>query len=266
MQTDFGLSARRADRVLGLSRSARHYRPRARDDGPLIDAMQAHLKDNPGYGFGLLFGVALKPHGWGKTRCWRVYTGLKLNLPRRGRKRLPDRIRDPLQIPAAANDTWSADFMADALWSGRRFRTFNVTDDFNRECLKIEIDTSLPSARVIRALDELVELRGVPRRLRLDNGPEFISAALREWAQRHRVELVHIQPGKPTQNALIERFNRTFRTEVLDRYVFTSLPEVRRMTEDWRHRYNHHRPHRSLGGLSPVAFARAQSPSTSTSA
>lgn len=265
MQTDFGLSARRADRVLGLSRSARHYRPRARDDGPLIDAMQAHLKDNPGYGFGLLFGEALKPRGWGKTRCWRVYTGLKLNLPRRGRKRLPDRIRDPLEIPAIANDTWSADFMADALWSGRRFRTFNVTDDFNRECLKIEIDTSLPSVRVIRALDELVELRGVPRRLRLDNGPEFTSAALRDWAQRHRVELVHIQPGKPTQNALIERFNRTLRTEVLDRYVFTSLPEVRRMTEDWRHRYNHHRPHRSLAGLSPVAFARAQSPSTSTS-
>jgi putative transposase len=118
---------------------------------------------------------------------------------------------------------------------------------------------------VIRALDELVELRGAPRRLRLDNGPEFISVALRDWASRHNVELVHIQPGKPTQNALIERFNRTYRTEVLDRYVFTSLPEVRRMTEDWRHRYNHHRPHRSLAGLSPVAFARAQSPSTSTS-
>lgn len=265
MQRDHALSARRADRVLGLSRSARHYQPRVRDDGALIDAMQAHLKDNPGYGFGLLFGEALRPRGWGKTRSWRVYTALKLNLPRRGKKRLPERIRDPLEIPAAANDTWSADFMADALWSGRRFRTFNVTDDYNRECLKIEIDTSLPSARVIRALDELVELRGAPRRLRLDNGPEFISVALRDWAARHSVDLVHIQPGKPTQNALIERFNRTFRTEVLDRYVFTSLPEVRRMTEDWRHRYNHHGPHRSLAGLSPVAFARAQSPSTSTS-
>ena len=161
----------------------------------------------------------------GKTRCWRVYTGLKLNLPRPSRKRLADRIRDPLEIPAVANDNWPADFMADALWWGRRLRNFDVTDDFNREGLKIEIDTSLPSVRVIRALDELVELRGVPRRLRLDNGPGFISAALRDWAERHRVELEHIQPGMPTQNALIERFNRTFRTEVLDRYVFTSPPK-----------------------------------------
>ncbi len=265
MQTTHGLSGRRVDRVLGLSRSARHYRPRARDDGPLIEAMQAHIAANPGHGFGLLFACALKPRGWGKTRSWRVYTGLKLNLPRRGKRRLPERVRDPLDVPVTANHTWSADFMADALWSGRRFRTFNVNDDFNRESLRIEIDTSLPAARVIRALDELVELRGAPCRLRLDNGPEFISAALKDWAHRHAVELVHIQPGKPTQNAYIERFNRTFRTEILDRYVFTSLPEVRRMTEDWRHRYNHHRPHRALAGLSPVAFAQAQSPPTSTS-
>lgn len=265
MQTTYGVSARRADRVLGLSRSARHYLPRPREDGPLIEAMLTHVAANPGHGFGLLHACALKPHGWGKTRSWRVYTALKLNLPRRGKRRLPTRIRDPLEVPASANHTWSADFMADALWSGRRFRTFNVNDDFNRESLRIEVDTSLPAARVIRALDELVELRGAPRRLRLDNGPEFISAALKDWARRHVVDLIHIQPGKPTQNAYIERFNRTYRTEVLDRFVFTSLEEVRRMTEDWRDRYNHHRPHRSLAGLAPVAFARAQSPSTSTS-
>jgi putative transposase len=265
MQTHHGLSARRADRTLGLSRSARHYRPRPRDDAPLIETIESHLKDNPGHGFSLLFDQALHPRGFGKTRSWRVYVALKLNLPRRGKRRLPDRIREPLEVPMHANHTWSADFMADALWSGRRFRTFNVNDDFNRESLRIEIDTSLPSQRVIRALDELVELRGAPRRLRLDNGPEFISAALRQWAQQHGIELIHIQPGKPTQNAYIERFNRTFRTEVLDRYVFTSLNEVRRMAEDWRHRYNHDRPHRSLGGLSPIRYAMASSTLTSTS-
>ena len=141
----------------------------------------------------------------------------------------------------------------------------NVNDDFNRESLRIEIDTSLPSQRVIRALDELIELRGAPRPLRLDNGPEFISAALRQWAQQHRVELIHIQPGKPTQNAYIERFNRTFPTEVLDHYVFIALDEVHRMAEDWRHRYNHDRPCRSLSGLSPVRYAIAPSALTSTS-
>ena len=265
MQRDHGLSARRADGALSLSRSARHYRPRLRDDSRLIDAIEHHLKENPGHGFGLLLSQGLRPQGFGKTRAWRVYLRLKLNLPRRGKRRLPDRIREPLEIPLKANHTWSADFMVDALWSGRRFRTFNVNDDFNRESMKIEIDSSLPSARVIRALDELVEVRGAPLRLRLDNGPEFISAALKDWAQRQGVMLIHIQPGKPTQNAYIERFNRTFRTEVLDRYVFNSLTEVRLMTEDWRHRYNHQRPHRSLGGLSPINYAMAHSPSSSAS-
>jgi putative transposase len=265
MQTDHALSARRADRVLGLSRSARHYRPRPCNDGPVIDAIQKHLAVDPRHGFSLLFGQTLKPGGFGKTRSWRVYCALRLNLPRRGKRRLPERIREPLDVPPHANHTWSADFMADALWSGRRFRTFNVNDDYNRESLHIEIDTSLPSQRVIRALDELLEVRGAPRRLRLDNGPEFISAALKQWAKQRGVELVHIQPGKPTQNAYIERFNKTYRTEVLDCYVFTSLSEVRCMTEDWRYRYNHHRPHRALGGLPPVPFAMAQSPQTSTS-
>lgn len=154
--------------------------------------------------------------------------------------------------------------MSDALWSGRRFRIFNVNDDFNRESMKIDIDRSLPSTRIVHALDELVEVRGAPKRLRLDNGPEFISEALKQWAKRHGVDLVHIQPGKPTQNAYIERFNRTFRTEVLDRFVFTTLDEVRRMAEDWRYRYNHHRPHRSLDGLSPHHYAVANSLPTST--
>jgi putative transposase len=117
--------------------------------------------------------------------------------------------------------------------------------------------TSLPSARVIRAMDELIEVRGAPRRVRLENRPEFISTALKQWASQHRIELLHLQPGKPTQNAYIERFNRTLRTEVLDRYVFTSLDEVRRISEDWRHHYNHDRPHRSLGGLSPINCAVA---------
>ena len=127
---------------------------------------------------------------------------------------------------------WSCDFMADALWLGRRFRTFNVIDEFNREGLHIEVDTSLPAARVI------LEVRGAPLAIRLDNGPEFIAHALAQWAKSQGIALQHIQPGKPTQNAYVERFNKTYRTEVLDCYVFESLQEVRDMTADWLHRYN----------------------------
>lgn len=264
MQSEHGISARQACRMLRLSRSAPYYRPRLKDDGPVIDAVWAYVKANPRQGFYLLhttFRDQQQP--WGKTRLWRVYCGLKLNLPRRGKKRLPE--REPLEIPGQANETWSADFMADALWSGRRFRTFNVIDDYNRESLRIEIDTSLPAIRVIRALEELIELRGKPKRLRLDNGPELVSHALADWARCKGIHLSFIQPGKPTQNAYIERFNRTYRTEVLSCYVFNTLNEVRHMTEDWRQRYNHERPHSALGGVPPARFAMTQLPETSTS-
>jgi putative transposase len=238
-----------------------YYQPREKDDRPVIDAVTAHIARNPRHGFGLLestFKVEQRP--WGKTVLWRIYCELKLNLPRRGKKRLPERIREPLEVPLLPNETWSADFMADSLWSGRRFRTFNVLDDFNREALRIEIDTSLPAARVVRALDELIEVRGKPRRLRMDNGPEFVSKVLADWAERNGVTLQFIQPGKPTQNAYIERFNRTYRTEILDCYVFNTLSEVRRITEDWIHRYNHERPHESLGRLPPARYTMAKFP------
>lgn len=266
LQQDHGFSVRRSCRVVQLARSTLNYEARPRDDAAVIAAVTDHIRDNPGHGFGLLYR-SLRSTGspWGKTWLWRVYCALKLNLKRRGKRRLPERVRDPLTIPKQPNHTWSADFMADALWNGRRFRTFNVMDDYNREALRIEIDTSLPAARVINALNELVELRGKPQRLRLDNGPELVSHALAHWARDHLVELCFIQPGKPTQNALIERFNRTLRTEVFDRFIFQSLAEVRRMTEDWRQRYNHHRPHLALGGVSPVDYRMAHSHSSSTS-
>jgi putative transposase len=259
MQNGHGLSARRSCRVLGLSRSVTYYRHRPRNDEPVIEAVSTHIADNPGHGFGLLYKTlrAGQPP-CGKTRLWRVYCELKLNRPRRGKNRLPTRIREPLRVPLARNDTWSADFMSDALWSGRRFRTFNIIDDYNREALRIEIDTSLPAARVVRALEELVELRGKPKRLRLDNGPELVSIALAQWALNHRIELQFIEPGKPTQNAYIERFNRTYRTEVLDRYIFNSLIEVRTMTEKWRERYNQIRPHGALGNVPPAHYDMSQ--------
>lgn len=259
IQQNYSLSKRRADRIVGLSRSARHYVRRVRDDTHVIDALTQHATAHPGHGFGLMLDLALKPIGVGKSWGWRVYRGLKLNLKRKGKKRVPERIKNPLHVPDYLNHTWSMDFMSDSLWSGRRFRTFNVIDDFNRESLCIEIDSSLPAARVVQALDRIVDQRGAPKICRMDNGPEFIGHVLHEWANRHAIELRFIQPGKPTQNSFIERFNRTFRTEVLDRYVFESIGEARALTEEFQHHYNYVRPHRSLGKLTPVAFAVAQS-------
>ena len=167
---EHGMSERRACQASGIARSTLRYRPVARDDSGVITFIQAYMALNPRHGFGLLYDSARhqgKP--WGKTVLWRVYCELRLNLPRRGKKRLPARIKQPLQAAGQPNQGWSCDFMSDALWSGRRFRTFNVIDEFNREGLRIEVDTSLPAARVIRALNELVEVRGAPLSIRLDN-------------------------------------------------------------------------------------------------
>jgi putative transposase len=206
-------------------------------------------------GFDLLYASA-RHHSqpWGKTVLWRVYCQLRLNLPRRGKKWLPERVKRPLQAASQPNQGWSCDFMHDALWSGRKFRTFNVIDEFNREGLRIEIDTSLPAARVIRALNELVEVRGAPLSIRLDNGPEFIAKTLADCASAKGIALNHIQPGKPTQNTYVERFKKTYRTEVLDCYMFESLQEVRDMTQDSLHCYNHHRSHETLGRVPPVEY------------
>ncbi len=160
----------------------------------------------------------------------------------------------PLATPEALNQSWSVDFMHDALVCGRRFRTFNVVDDFNREALSIEIDLNLPAQRVVRVLDRIAANRGYPAMLRLDNGPEFISLALAEWAEKHAIKLEFIQPGKPTQNAFIERFNRTYRTEILDFYLFRTLNEVREITEKWLSEYNCERPHESLNNMTPEEY------------
>lgn len=255
------MSERRACQASGLARSTLRYKAAPRDDSGVIKFIEGHIALNPRHGFELLYASARhqrKP--WGKTVLWRVYRQLRLNLPRRGKKRLPARIKQPLNAATQPNQSWSCDFMADALWCGRRFRTFNVIDEFNREALRIEIDTSLPSARVIRALNELIEVRGPPQSIRLDNGPEFVAHALAKWAQERGIALNHIQPGKPTQNAYVERFNKTYRTEILDCYVFDSLQQVRELTADWLHRYNHHRPHESLGRIPPVEYRMEKFP------
>jgi putative transposase len=186
-------------------------------------------------------------------RVYRIYTEMKLNLRRKYKKRLPLRIKEPLIQPLHPNLTWSMDFVHDGLFEGKTFRAFNIIDDFNREVLSIAIDTSLTSQRVIRELNKLVEWRGRPEQLRVDNGPEFIAQALQDWCGEE-VRLIFIQKGKPHQNGFIERFNRTFRDEVLDVFAFDSLNQARVVTQAWMWIYNNERPHSSLGYLTPTQF------------
>lgn len=170
---------------------------------------------------------------------------------------MPERVKQPLTVPAAPNQVWSIDFMSDSLVDGRKFRLLNIIDDYNRESLAIEVDTSLPSLRVIRVLERLIAERGCPASIRCDNGPEFISHKLEEWCshESRQISLQFIQPGRPMQNAFIERKNGSMRRELLNAYLFTSLAEVRVMSEEWREDYNNERPHKSLGYLSPLKYA-----------
>lgn len=210
----------------------------------------------PRYGFPKYFALLRrKGHTWNHKRVHRIYREMNLHLRRKGKRRLPSRGAVSLEVQTAANLCWSVDFMNDSLMNGQRFRTFNVLDDFSREILTIEVDTNLPSARVIRVLERIAAWRGYPGKLRMDNGPEFVSVQLAGWAEQHGVELMFIQPGKPTQNSYIERFNRTFREEVLNFYVFSRLSEVREIVDSWVIEYNEQRPHESLGNLTPEEFA-----------
>jgi putative transposase len=146
--------------------------------------------------------------------------------------------------------------MSDSLSNGRAIRTLNIIDDYNRQALCIEVDTSIPAERVVRVLEQLLDWRGQPTRIRMDNGSELISKRLARWANDHQIELLHIQPGKPAQNAYIERFNRTYREDVLDAYLFDDLEEVRLITERWVQDYNTIRPHEALQGIPPRQFAQ----------
>lgn len=237
---------------MNFSRSVYYYESK-KDDHVVIDKLQSLAEKRPTEGFWkMYFRIKKEGLSWNHKRIHRVYKLLKLNMKRKGKRRLPARILQPLQAGDRINAGWSMDFMSDSLLSGRKFRVLNLLDDFNREALAIEVDTSLRAERVIRVLEQTIQWRGKPKQIRVDNGPEFISSKLGLWCEERNIHLQFIQPGKPSQNAYIERFNGSFRRDVLDAYLFESLAQVKILADEWMHDYNYNRPHDALNGRSPA--------------
>jgi putative transposase len=249
-------SERRACRLANLSRNGYRYVKEKANDDEIRTKLAQLAEDHHRWGFRKMAAYLRKGgNQWNHKRIYRIYCEMGLNIRVKPKKRLPSRDPQPLIQPERANTCWSLDFMSDSLESGCPFRTFNVLDDFNREGLWIEIDVSLPATKITKVLDMVASERGYPTQVRVDNGPEFISHQMAGWARRNAVHIQFIQPGKPAQNGFVERFNRTYREDVLDAYVFRSLDEARGITLEWLEEYNSIRPHASLGNQTPNEFA-----------
>jgi len=245
-----------ACRIAGIDRKTYRYkRLRKADDEKISAWLKQTSTQYTDYGFKKLYDM-MRAQGmkYNHKRVYRLYCSLKLNLKVKPKKRLAPRTAVKLAQPSQPNECWSLDYMSDALMHGHRFRTANVIDDYNREAPDILVSYRLPAVKVTNWLDRIAKVKGYPLRIRVDNGPENISKHFNNWAQEHGIEIQYIQPGKPAQNAYIERFNRTYRQAVLDKYIFRTLAEAKQLTKHWLEHYNLKRPHDALSGLSPVQF------------
>lgn len=253
--SEYPINIRQACKSLNLERSSYYYQPQRKEDTELIGCLNELSEKHPSYGFKKIFH-SLRNQGFScnHKKVYRIYKKLGLNLLRKRKRRLASRERKNLEVPRNYNEFWSIDFMSDALFNSRRFRTLNIIDDYNRESIWIEIGLSIGAIHMTDLLEWIVKERGKPKAIRTDNGPEFTSSVFTNWCHRHRIEIRYIQPGKPTQNAFIERFNRSYRTEVLDARIFNNLVEVREITTEWVEHYNNKRPHESLQNLSPMQY------------
>ncbi len=257
---EYTVSIRLVCDLFSISQTCYRYQPkRSTENAKIADWLLRLTTTNKRWGFGLCFLYLrnIKGYGWNHKRVYRIYRELELNLRIKPKRRIKRDKPDALSVPTAINQVWSMDFMSDTLQNGRGIRTFNVIDDYNREGLGIEIDFSLPATRVIRSLERIIEWRGKPDAIRCDNGPEYISQALISWANKQQITLLYIQPGKPTQNAYIERFNRTVRHEWLDLHLFESIEQAQLLATQWLWSYNNERPHSAIGGVPPRSMLKA---------
>jgi putative transposase len=262
----FGLSIRRACKLIGLSRTSFHYRPAAKPDEEVIRKRLRELaQTRRRFGCPRLH-VMLRREGFviNHKRTERIYRQEGLILRIRRRKKMSSLLRTDIPKPDYSNHIWSMDFMRDSLANGRAIKILAVVDEYTRKCFRIEVDTSINGVRVTRVLDEIARVEGLPEIIIIDNGPEFIGKALDAWAYQRGVKLTFIRPGKPVENAYIESFNGRFRDECLNENWFLTLEHARRIIEKWRIDYNNERPHSSLGYLTPEEFIRQETEKFST--
>jgi len=256
----FQISERRACELVGVDRSSYRYRPRPDRNIELRQRLMELAGERPRFGYRRLWLFLNQERGpINRKRVQRLYREAGLKVRRRSRKRLKARVLEKPML-SAPNQEWSMDFVHDQLATGQRIRTLSIIDNFTRECLALEVDTSLPSLRVIRTLNQIAEQRGLPQVIRTDNGPEFTSRRFLSWSLEKRVRATTIEPGKPVQNAYIESFNGRFRDECLNVNWFSNLNDARWKVRQWQHDYNAVRPHSSLGNRSPETFRRCCAP------
>lgn len=250
------VSQRRACSTLGVDRSSVRYQSVRPDDADLRKAMKAVAAERRRFGYRRVH-VMLERQGWqvNQKKLRRLYREEKLQVRKRGGRKRALGTRRPMLVPERSNERWSLDFVSDAFTDGRRFRVLAIVDDFSRECLALVADTSLSGLRVTRELTAIMARRGRPRTIVSDNGTELTSMAVLRWCQETRIEWHYIAPGKPMQNAFVESFNGSFRDELLNETLFSSLTEARETIGAWKEDYNRNRPHSSLGNLTPQEFA-----------
>ena len=264
LRAAFGVSERRACRLIGADRASVRYRSRRPKDDALRERLRQLANERRRFGYRRLH-VLLRREGHvvNRKRVYRLYRAERLMVRRRGGRKRALGLRLPITLPSAANERWSLDFVHDQMMDGRRFRILAVVDDCTRECLALIADTSISGRRVARELDRIIARRGRPATIVSDNGTELTSNAILRWTDERRVAWHYIAPGKPVQNAFIESFNGRLRDELLNETLFRSPAHARAVLEVWRRDYNGERPHSRLGWLTPLAYAAClQTPSS----
>ena len=254
------VSERRACGLAGLSRSVKRYRSIRSEPHRFRERMLALAAERPRFGYPRIH-IMLRREGFevNKKRTYRIYREERLQVRRKRRKRVSAGPREAKPVPDRPHKRWSMDFVSDSLQSGRSIRVLNVIDDCTRVCVAMEVDFSMSGERVSRVLDSAAAKYGWPESIVVDNGPEFTSKALDQWAWARGIKLHFIRPGKPVENCYVESFNGKFRSECLNESWFTSLDDARRIVYAWRRDYNAIRPHQSLGGATPEAYEHSLS-------